>query len=241
MTAAPLPSPTALAAPSPRSEFFGGIRAELPIAIGVVPFGLIFGVVAIAAGVPPLLAVAMSSVVFAGASQFIGAQLMGLGTPAFIVVLTTFAVNLRHVLYSFSLAPNLTHLKRRWRLVLAYVLTDEAYAVTVMHYRETQTPLTHKHWFYLGSGLTLWSVWQLSSVTGVFLGAQVPASWSLDFTLTLTFIGLLVPTLRDRPGVAAALTAAAVSVAAAGLPYKLGLMAAALAGIVVGVWLERRA
>lgn len=226
--------------PSPRSELLAGIRAELTIAVGVVPFGLIFGVVALAAGLPPLLALVMSSIVFAGSSQFIGAQLMGVGTPGVVIVLTTFAVNLRHALYSFSLAPSLTHLKRRWRFLLAYLLTDEAYAATIIHYRDTATPLANKHWYFLGSGLTLWTVWQLSTAMGVFLGAQVPAAWSLDFTLALTFIGLLVPTLQDRPSVAAALVAGIVAVLAAGVPYKLGLIAAAVCGILVGVWLERR-
>jgi len=226
--------------PTPRSELLAGIRAELPIAIGVIPFGLIFGVVALAAGLPPLLALGMSSIVFAGSSQFIGAQLMGVGTPGVIVVLTTFAVNLRHALYGFSLAPSLTHLKRRWHWLLAYVLTDEAYAATIIHYRDAATPLANKHWYFLGSGLTLWTVWQISTAAGVFLGAQVPATWSLDFTLALTFIGLLVPTLQDRPSLAAAVVAGVVAVLAAGAPYRLGLLAAAVCGILVGVWLERR-
>lgn len=226
---------------SPRQEFLAGVRGELPIAVGVIPFGLIYGVVALASGLPPLPTVAMSSIVFAGSAQFIGARLIGLATPGFVVVLTTFIVNLRHALYSFSLAPYLQNLPGRWRWLLAYLLTDEAYAVTVLHYRKEEASVAHKHWFWLGSGLTLWLVWQLSTLGGVVLGAQVPASWQLDFTLPLTFIGILVPVLKERPAQAAALSAGLVAVAAFALPYKLGLMLAASVGIVVGLWWERRA
>lgn len=239
----PMPSPGSAhsAHPSPRAELLAGIRAELPIVFGVIPFGLIFGVIAVAAGLPPLLAASMSSIVFAGSSQFIAAQMMGVGAPGLIIVLTTFVVNLRHALYSFSLGPHVSHLPRRWRWLLAYLLTDEAYAPTIIHYRDNAIPLAHKHWFWLGSGLMLWSVWQLSTFAGVFLGAQVPAAWSLDFTLTLTFIGIVVPGLRDRPSRGAALAAGVVAVLAFTLPYRVGLMLAALAGILAGMGLERRA
>ncbi len=223
-----------------RAELLAGIRAEIPVAFSVVPFGLIFGVIALGAGLPPVLAIAMSSVVFAGSAQFIGAQLIGLSTPAFVVVITTFVVNLRHALYGFSLAPHVKHLSRRWHWLLAYLLTDEAYAMTILHYRDSSVSLAKKHWFFLGSGLTLWVVWQISTVIGVFLGTQVPASWSLDFTLALTFIGLVIPTLRDHPSVAAALVAGVVAALTFNFPYKIGLMLASLAGILVGVWLERR-
>ena len=225
---------------SPRREFLAGVRAELPIAVGVIPFGLIYGVVALAAGLPPLPAVAMSSLVFAGSAQFLGARLIGMATPGLLVVLTTFIVNLRHALYAFSLAPYLQERMRGWRWVLAYLLTDEAYAVTILHYRQEETAAGLRHWFWLGSGLTLWLVWQLSTVAGVVLGAEVPASWQLDFALPLTFIGILVPVLKERPTQAAALAAGWMAVLAFSLPYKLGLILATLAGILVGFVWERR-
>lgn len=225
--------------PSPRAELWAGVRTELPIALGVIPFGLIFGVIALASGLSPVLAASMSSIIFAGSAQFIGSQMIGAGAPALIVILTTLVVNLRHVLYGFSLGLQTGHLPRRWRWLLAYLLTDEAYAAAIVHYRDEAISLAHKHWFWLGSGFTLWGVWQLSSFAGVFLGARVPASWSLDFTLALTFIGIVVPGLRDHPSRAAALAAGVVAVLAFGLPYKLGLMLAAVAGILVGVFIER--
>lgn len=98
-----------------------------------------------------------------------------------------------------------------------------------------------KHYYLLGAGLTLWVTWQVSTAVGIFLGTQVPASWSLDFTLALTFIGLVIPVLADRPNLGAAVAAGTVAVLTAGLPFKLGLIAAALTGILVGVLLEYRA
>lgn len=228
-------SPTTV---TPRQEFLSGVRAELPILLGVIPFGMIFGAVAVSAGLPATLAQAMSSVIFAGSAQFIAAELMGAGAPAFVLLMTTFIVNLRHLLYSASLAPHVSRLPLRWKVLLAYLLTDEAYAVTIIHYGEGRTPAVTRHWFFLGAGLALWTTWQATTAIGIFLGASIPASWSLDFALALTFIGLVVPTLRDRPHIAAALTAGAVAVLAAAWPYKLGLIAAALAGILVGTALE---
>ncbi len=227
---------------SSRSEFIAGVKAELPILLGVLPFGLIYGVLASDAGLPASLAQAMSCIVFAGSAQFIAAQLIGAGTPALVLILTTLVVNLRHMLYSASVAPYIKHLRPRWKWLLAYLLTDEAYAVTILHYQETEdAPLAHKHWFFLGAGLALWSTWQVSTGVGIFVGAQVPDSWSLDFTLALTFIALVVPALKDRAGWVAALVGGTVAVLAAGLPFKLGLILAALTGILAGLGVERYA
>lgn len=222
----------------PRDEFLAGVRAELPILLGVIPFGLIFGAVAVSAGLPASLAQAMSSVIFAGSAQFIAAELIGVGTPALVLLTTTFIVNLRHLLYSASLAPHVNKLPLRWKMLLAYLMTDEAYAVTIIHYNEGRTPAATRHWFFLGAGTALWVTWQATTAIGIFLGASIPASWSLDFALALTFTGLVVPTLHNRPHLAAALTAGLVAVLAASWPYKLGLIAAAVAGILIGTALE---
>jgi 4-azaleucine resistance transporter AzlC len=216
-----------------------GVKAELPIAIGVVPFGMIYGVLALSAGMPPLVAQAMSSVVFAGSAQFITVQLFAAGTVSGVIVLTAAIVNLRHALYSASLAPYLKPLHPLWKWILAYLLTDEAYAVAITHYQDNR-PLDNKHWFFLGAGLTLWVTWQASTGVGVFLGAQVPESWSLDFTLALTFIGLVVPSIKERSSLAAALLAGVMSVLLLSLPFKLGLIVASAAGILAGMLVEVR-
>ncbi|HJQ15007.1 MAG TPA: AzlC family ABC transporter permease [Anaerolineales bacterium] len=220
-------------------EFWAGARAEIPLLIGGIPFGWIYGALALNAGLTPAEAQMMSSIVFAGSAQFITAQLVQEATPGFVIVLTIAVVNLRHMLYSASMAPYIASLPMRWKVLLSYLLTDEAYAPTILHYeRNGVTP--YSHWFWLGAGGTLWIEWQISTAVGVFLGAAIPGSWSLDFALPLTFIAMLVPVLRDRPGVAAALSAGLVALVTFSLPYKLGLILAALVGILVGTLLERR-
>jgi predicted branched-subunit amino acid permease len=240
---------------SPTLEFWDGVRAELPLQIGVVPFGMIFGVLAMAAGIPFGGSLAMSSIIFAGSAQFITTQLYALNTPTLVILLTIFVVNLRHALYSASVAPYLKSLKPAWKWLLAYLLTDEAYAVTILHYQQTDaralsitgeasqpTPASipdHRHWFFLGSGLTLWAFWQVSTLIGIYLGAVIPDSWSLDFTLALVFIAIIVPALKDRPAWGAAIAAGVVFLFVANLPLKLGLIVASLAGILTGMLLEK--
>jgi 4-azaleucine resistance transporter AzlC len=223
--------------PQLMAQFLRGVQHEFPLLVGVFPFGMIYGILAVGAGIPQSTAQAMSSVVFAGSSQFITAQLVHLGTPGLVIVLTIFVVNLRHALYSASIAPYIRHLPRPWKLLLAYLLTDEAYAVAITEYEKAGVT-AHGHWFFLGAGLALWTTWQLSTALGIFLGAAVPQGWALDFTLALTFIAIVIPTLRDRPTVGTALTASLVALAAYNMPYKLGLILAALCGVTVGMLLE---
>lgn len=219
--------------------FWAGVRAEIPLLIGVFPFGMIYGALALNAGLSTSAAQMMSSIVFAGSAQFVTAQLIHESAPGFTIVLTIAVVNLRHALYSASLAPYLASLSTRWKTLLAYLLTDEAYAPTIIKYeREGATPHTHR--FLLGAGLTLWAGWQISTALGIFLGTAIPKSWSLDFALPLTFIAMVVPALKGRPYIAAALSAGVTALVAHSLPYKLGLILAAMVGIAVGTYLEKR-
>ncbi len=224
---------------SARGEFWSGVRAIIPLIIGVVPFGMIYGVLAQAASLPRPAAQSMSAIVFAGSSQFAAAQLFAAGTPALVITLTIVVLNLRHALYSASIAPHLKNLPPWWKGLLAYLLTDEAYAVAILHY-ERPGSRHLRHWFFLGCGLALWASWQVSTAAGIFLGAVIPSNWSLDFALALTFIAMVVPALRDRPALAAALSAGVAAVALYWLPYNLGLIAAALIGITIGLLTERR-
>ncbi len=208
--------------------------------IGVFPFGLIYGALALSAGLSPAAAQMMSSIVFAGSSQFAVAQLVRDAAPTVVIVVTIAMINLRHMLYSASMAPYVRDLPVRWKSLLAYLLTDECYAATVTHYQEQGLTPT-SHWFFFGAGIALWTTWQVSSALGIFLGAALPASWPLDFALPLTFIAMVIPVLRDRPAVAAAASAGIVGVLAYALPYRLGFILAALVGIGAGMLLERRA
>jgi predicted branched-subunit amino acid permease len=249
------------------SEFAAGVRAELPILLGVAPFGMIYGALAIAEGLPAPMAQAMSVIVFAGSAQFVAVQLIGGGAPAMVLLLTTFVVNVRHMLYSASIAPYVRPLRPAWKWLLAYLLTDEAYAIAIVHYQRTDPTVRNdpeelgpsardalalsdregglaalpdpRHWYLLGAGLALWTTWQISTAAGILVGARMPPGWSLEFALPLTFIALLTPILRDRPAIAAAVAAGLVAIIGAGWPYKLGLVAAAMAGIVAGAWTDR--
>lgn len=222
-----------------RRNFIEGVRAEVPLLIGVFPFGMIYGALALNAGLSNAAAQMMSSIVFAGSAQFITTQLVQDNTPALVIILTIAVVNLRHMLYSASLAPYLKELSLRWKVLLSYLLTDEAYAPSILYF-EKEGLQTHKHWFLLGAGFSLWFNWQLSTAIGIFLGAAIPESWSLDFALPLTFIAMVVPVLKKQPMIAAALSAGITAIFAYSLPFKLGLILAALVGIVVGTVLEGR-
>lgn len=222
---------------TPHSELFHGIRDELPILLGVLPFGMIYGVSAISAGIPASIAQAMSFIVFAGAAQFVIVQLIAAGTPALVIILTAFIVNIRHTLYSASMSSYTRNLHPLWKCLLAYLLTDEAYAVTILRYQQPGDG-GQKHWYFLGAGLALWVTWQLSTAAGIFLGGRIPANWSLDFTSTLTFIALVVPALKDRIGTAVALTSALTALLVIALPLKLGIAVAAFVGITVGLALD---
>ena len=224
-----------------KQEFWSGVRDEAPILLGVVPFGLLFGALAISAHLSSLAAQAMSSIIFAGSAQLIAAQLVGASSSGLVILMVVFVVNLRHALYSASVAPHVRQLGTGWKLLLSYLLTDEAYAVTITHYnREGDSP--DRHWYFLGAGLTLWSAWQASTAVGIFMVAvaKIPASWPLGFVLPLTFIALVVPALKDRAGVAAALAAGLVGLLANNFPYRTGLLLAALIGIITGLVIEGR-
>ena len=190
-------------------------------------------------GFPQLASQMMSSIVFAGSAQFVTAQLVHDAAPALVIILTIAVVNLRHMLYSASLAPYLKNLSLKWKVLLSYLLTDEAYAPSILKYEETGIK-PFSHWFLLGAGFSLWFTWQVSTALGIFLGAAIPEKWPLDFALPLTFIAMVVPALKNRPMIAAAVSAGLVAVLAYSLPFKLGLILAALTGIVVGTILEGR-
>lgn len=207
--------------------------------MGVLPFGLIYGVTARSSGLSLALTQAMSSIVFAGSAQFVAVQLLGAGLPLGIILLTTCVINLRHALYSLSLAPYLRRLSVGWKLLLGYLLVDEVYAIAITRFQQRDEG-TQKHWYFLGSGLTLWSVWQASTAVGMLLGANIPASWSLDFALPLTFIALVVPALKQRVEIIVAVSAGLIAVLAAHLPLNSGLLVATFISILLGLLLEVR-
>lgn len=227
--------------PTRREEFLAGMKATLPLIAGAIPFGIVFGAVATTGEAPlsPAAAMSMSLFVFAGSAQFIAAGLISESVGLAIIIFTTFIVNLRHALYSASLAPYTRHLSQRWLLPLGFWLTDETYAVTISHYaRSDESP--YKHWFYLGSAVLMYTNWQLCTLIGIVAGQAIPdaTEWGLDFAMSVTFIGIVVPLIRNRPMLVAALVAGVTAVLFNDLDNKLGLMIASLLGIAAGYLTE---
>ncbi|MCS6872307.1 MAG: AzlC family ABC transporter permease [Anaerolineae bacterium] len=235
-----------------RAEFWRGMRDTVPLVVGAVPFGIIFGAVAVSSGVAaggetarqlsPLAAQSMSLFVYAGASQFIAAELVRNSAGVLVVIFTTLIVNLRHALYSASLAPYLHGFPQHWLLPLGFTLTDETFVVSIARYQQADAS-PYKHWYQAGSAVLMYSSWQLCTLIGILAGRSVPAEQvarlGLSFAATVTFIGMLIPLIRSRALLVAVVAAGAASVLFNGLPSRLGLLAAALVGIAAGMLAER--
>jgi 4-azaleucine resistance transporter AzlC len=206
-----------------RAEFWNGVTNTLPMVAGAIPFGIIFGAVAVNSGLSAWATAAMSAFVFAGSSQFVAAGLVANGAGIPIIVLTTFVVNLRHSLYAATMAPHVRHLSQRWLLPLGFTLTDETFVVVAERYNRSDAS-PHRHWFYLGSSVIMYLNWQVCTWIGIVAGRSIPnpAGWGLDFALVVTFIGMLVPGLRTRPIVVCGAAAGATALLAAGLPTNWG-------------------
>lgn len=217
-----------------------GARDVAPVLLGIIPFGLVAGVVAVEAGLGLPEAVGFSTILFAGAAQIAAIDLLGAGAPAWVAILTAIVINLRMTMYSASLAVPLAGVSRVRRLAAAYVLTDQAYALSVARYADPTKPAVNRWWFYVGIGYTLWLVWQICTVLGVLVGASVPDTVPLGFGVPLAFLAMLVPSITDRPTLAAAIVAASVAVLAAPLPANAGMLIGAASGVVVGALLARR-
>ena len=165
-------------------------------------------------------------------------QLLDAGTSLVVVVLTALVVNVRHLMYSAAMAPHFSDFPRRDHFVLPYLLTDQAFALSMLRYETVDDPV-YKRWFYVGAGLALWVSWQISTIVGVVLGAQIPDSLGLGFAIPLVFLVLLIPVVQTRPGLVAAVVGGVVAVVASSAPYGLGLVTGAVAGVVAGVLAEQ--
>jgi predicted branched-subunit amino acid permease len=212
----------------------------VPFLLGVAPFGLVTGVAMVAGGIPPLDAMAMSIVVYAGASMLAATQLVAAGTPLAVILLTVFFINLRFMMYSAALRPHLAALPLRWKLAAGYLLADNAFGLSVARFTE-HPERAGKLGYFLGAALPVWIVWQLAVGAGILVGAGLPAQWRLEFAAPLAFIALTVPLLRSRAMAGAALAAAMTAIAAHGLPMRLSLAAAAVVGIAAGMLLRKKA
>lgn len=222
-----------------RADFVAGVRDIAPAQLGLLPFGLVCGVGAQAAGATVWESIGMSAVMFSGAAQILAAQLIGAGAPTGVTILTCFVVGLRFLMYSAAMAPYLKDLPPRWRNGLAFLLTDQAFAAAIRRLRDSDDPRYGASYF-LGTGFFLWAVWQVSCLVGFVAGNVIPSAWSLEFFVPLCFLSLLVPALDDRATRIAALAAGVAVVALDALPMRLSLICAGFVGIAAGLIAEAR-
>ena len=215
------------------ADFRAGFAEMVPACIGLVPFGLVCGVGAAAAGASPLAALGLSAIVFSGAAQVLAVQLLAAGAPLAVIVMTCFVAGLRFVIYSAAMAPYVRPLPPRWQKGLAFLLTDQAFAASVRRLSAGGNPHAAGMHF-LGGGFALWAWWQVTNMAGYFAGNVIPAAWSLDFAVPLCFIALVAPHLRSAPTIGAALVAGYAVIALSALPMKLNLIVAGTIGIVAG-------
>lgn len=226
--------------PSPlqlHPQFLAAVKSCLPVLPGVLAFGAISGVAMVAAGMPGYQAMAMSVLVYAGSSQLAALQLLSSGSPLAIAILAALVINLRFSIYSLSIATHLAAAVPRWRPLLSYLLSDNGYAMAVRGY-ERPLSAADKVWYYLGCCAAIWTTWQIGTLTGIVLGARIPVAWHLEFSIVLTFLGIVAPTIRDRAVAAAACAAGVTAVLAWPLPLRLGLLLAVAAGIIAGMLVE---
>lgn len=220
---------------SPLSPFGSGLRAFLPLIPGVLPFGMVVGIAAVQAGFTPFQAVAFSLIGYAGSAQLVAAQLYDGGAPLLLILVSSLIINLRFAVYSASLLEVFAGLSLLRRWPLAYLLTDQAYALTALRPASEARPAA----YYAGAASLMWLTWQLATLIGAVVGARLPADWPLDFAVPLSFIALILPALKTRPQVVTALVSGVVAVMLHALPFRLNLMIGAAAGIATGLYLQR--
>lgn len=225
---------------TPFSEFLSGCRGIFPLVVGAIPFGIIYGTLAASSGLSLAGTLAMSAFVFAGSSQFIAIGLLASGTVVPLIILTTFFVNLRHLLYSISIVPHVQQLSQSWKLPLGFLLTDEVFVTAIDRYNQPDSS-PYKHWYQLGASTFMYLNWILCTWIGVAIGHQISnaAEWGLDFAMSATFIGMIISYLKSRSMLLSVVSAGIMALLMYELPHQLGLILATLTGILIGAFTER--
>jgi len=225
---------------TPAKQLWLGALETLPLVVAAFPFGIVFGALANSTGLGFAATLGMSSLVYAGASQFIALTLIASATILPVIVMAVFIVNLRQTLYSANLMQHAASWRQWQRAVLAFFLTDETFAVV--------TDRLNRHpgepglrWFYLGSALFMYSFWQISTTLGYTLGGQIPglAQWGLDVAMIVAFIGIVVPALRQQADWACAAVAFASALITHAWPHQTGLLFSSLLAVATGMALGR--
>ncbi len=212
-----------------------GSRRSFILAISIAPFGIVYGVAAAQAGVGALPGLFGSLGIFAGASQLTLVDLHTQDAAWIVAVSTSLVINARFVLYSAALAPAFGEFSAPWRFGLTHLMTDQNATLSLIEFQTEQDPAARRG-FYFGAGITIFVLWQLGTILGLLAGARIPEELQLGFIIPLTFASLVVPALRDRPAIAAAITSVIVTIAAGRLPAGINILLGALAGICVGAF-----
>ncbi|PZQ97909.1 MAG: branched-chain amino acid transporter AzlC [Cereibacter sphaeroides] len=241
----PLPHTRDPLAASARRAYWRGVVNVAPFSLVIIPFALLFGVVATEAGLDLLQTMSFSVLVIAGASQFTALQLMQDQAPILIVLATSLAVNLRMAMYSVAITPHLGPAPLWQRALMAYVLVDQTYATASLEYdRNPAMSLREKTAYFAGVVTPICPLWYGSTLVGAMFGTAIPPDFALDFALPITFLAMIAPALRTLPHVAAAAVSVVGTLALAWVPFSGGLLIAAVAAMVTGaqveLWLKRR-
>ena len=219
--------------------FIKGILDILPLMIPVVPFGIIYGVIGVEIGFSPMEVFAMSFVIFAGSSQIAFAQLFAAGASPLVMISSVAVINSRHILYGAVLAEYLGKLRLTWKILLSYLMADQAFSVSSAYFKKN-VKNKNAHFHMLGSGLTLWSLWQLSTLIGIVLGNIVPAQLGLEFAIPLTFFSLILSELRKLDHVIIILISGICSVLTYNFPFKIYIIFSAIFSLTISIMINKK-
>ena len=216
----------------PRKKiFFQGFLDILPLMIPVIPFGIIFGAIGIELGFGPYITYASSIIIFSGASQIVIFQLLSAGASSLVAVTSSSVVSTRHLLYGAVVSQHINKLSIYWKIGLSYILTDQAFAVSNEFFLKNKNN-KFKHYHLLGSGLTLWFIWQITTIVGIILGSIVPEELGLTFTIPLTFLALLVSYLRNYDHLVVIILSGITSIIFFNAPFKSYIIISSLIALV---------
>lgn len=221
-----------------RSSFVAGVRDIAPGLPADATIGMLFGASAVQVGLTPSTATAFSVLANAARAQLAAVELLRDDATLAVVVATILLINVRYVTFSAALAPKVAHLSWRWRAVVAFPVIDITYAVAETRFADDDD--LHRGWYFVGLGIAWVGTYGVATLAGTLLGRVVGRGLQLEFVIPLLFIALLVSQIETRPGHLAALGAAVIAVAAAGLPFNLGLLVAGVAGASVGAVADAR-
>lgn len=219
--------------------FIKGILDILPLMIPVVPFGIIYGVIGVEIGFSPMEVFAMSFVIFAGSSQIAFAQLFAAGASPLVMISSVAVINSRHILYGAVLAEYLGKLRLTWKIILSYLMADQAFSVSSAYFKKN-VKNKNVHFHMLGSGLTLWSLWQLSTLIGIVLGNIVPAQLGLEFAIPLTFFSLILSELRKLDHLIIILISGICSVLTYNFPFKIYIIFSAIFSLAISIMINKK-